>query len=163
MAMHAWLASNPESVANTIRNHEYENAHFKETSVLVDAFIKGNGRLPSSNEMRAIIPNSSYQIQNDVTTFPPWAEPSAVSLANRELTEIGLPPASIEHPYLLVAWGYDVPLFWVSWAQRGNAYTDPSRFYTLGTSDADVLLYGCATAALLCLALLLWQRARSIN
>lgn len=159
MGVRALLVPNSATLANTIRNHEITNAQFKKASLLVDDFLERNQRLPTSQEMQGASPDFEFiEIQSDVTTFPPWAEPEAISIINRELTEMGSPPVSTKRPYLLVEWGVDIPLFWSSWAQRSNAYTDPARFYTLGTTSTyDVMLYATASFLLLFSALLLWR------
>jgi hypothetical protein len=157
MAMNVYVASDAGFISNTIKSHEIENTLFKETSLRVDDYLRRNQRLPTTLEMKAVFPDFRYEIQSDVTSFPPLADSTAVALANRELAGIGTPPKSLLHPYLLVDWGYDKPLFWASWAQQGNAFTEQSHFYTFGTRGADLLFYCTSTFILLCMTIFLWR------
>jgi hypothetical protein len=152
LTMQAWVASHEASVANTILNNIALNKRFKVASDWVVDFRQRNGRFPTADELQ----NAQSRDLFDLQTLSSIPMDGASSIPET-LQAFGTPPASSDHPFFLIEWGYDIPAVWASWLQTSNKSTDPTVFYTFGSSHADTWLFSAFALVMLCIAIQLWR------
>ena len=153
LAMHAWVVSDQVFVAQGISSNIALNKEFKAASDWVSDFHHRNGRFPTEEELQNARPPIYFDLQTRASSI---AEDGTGSIP-AALERFGAPPASSDHPFFLIDWGYDIPKIWASWLQTSNAPTDASVFYTLGSSRADIWLFSACALFLLCIGTLLWR------
>jgi hypothetical protein len=153
LAMQAWVASDQGFVANAISNNIVLNKKFRAASDWVSDFHHRNGRFPTSEELQSVRPPIYFDLQTRASSI---AKDGTGSIPDA-LEKFGAPPASSDHPFFLIEWGYDIPKIWASWLQTSNAHTDAAFFYTLGSSRADTWLFSACALFLLCIGTLLWR------
>jgi hypothetical protein len=152
LAMQAWLASHEASVANTTSNNIALNKRLKVAADWIVYFRQRNGRFPTADELQSAKPPISFDLQT-----PSSIPMDGASSIPETLQAFGVPPASSDHPFFLIEWGYDIPAVWASWLQTSNKSTDPTVFYSFGSSRADTWLFSAFALVMLYIAILFWR------